>query len=167
MAFTTAAKLSCDDSLLRLAHKAAMHKADGLDYAGEISPLESFDYIKQNQSVVVDVRTAPEWQFIGVPDLSATPSKLLTLSWKIYPSFALNTKFISDLNAETYITKNTPLFFICRSGGRSLDAALAATADGYSYCFNITDGFEGDVDANRHRGTESGWKHDNLPWVQG
>lgn len=167
MAFMTAAKLSCDDLLLQLSYKAVQRRADGLDYAGEVSPQESFDYISQNRSVVIDVRTSPEWQFVGIPDLSGTPSKLLTISWKIYPSFVLNPKFIGDLIAETFITKDTPLFFICRSGGRSLDAALAVAAEGYNYCFNIIGGFEGEVGANRQRSMTCGWKYDNLPWVQG
>jgi rhodanese-related sulfurtransferase len=167
MAFMTAAKLSCDDSLSQLVDKAAQRRASGLYYSGEVSPQESFDYISKNPSIIIDVRTGPEWQFVGIPDLSDTPSRLVTISWKLYPSFVMNPRFIGDLIAETSIAKDTPLFFICRSGGRSLDAAVAVAAEGYYYCFNITGGFEGDVNSNRQRSMEHGWKHDNLPWVQG
>ncbi len=167
MAFKLATKLHSDSSLCLLAERAAQNKMAGLDYAGEVSPREAFDYVSVNPSVIVDVRTTPEWQFVGTPDLSNTPSQLLTLSWKLYPSFVLNPKFIGDLIAETSIHIDTPLFFLCRSGGRSLDAALAVTAEGYHYCFNITAGFEGEADATSHRSTKQGWKHDNLPWVQG
>lgn len=170
MAFMPASKLSSgvssDNILLRLVQNAALGRISGLDYAGELSPSESFAYISENPSVVVDVRTTPEWQFVGVPDLSSTPSRLLTLSWKLYPSFIDNPKFIADLLAETSITVDTPLFFICRSGGRSLDAAVATTAEGYHYCFNITGGFEGELDKDGHRAMASGWKHSNLPWRQ-
>ena len=138
-----------------------------MNYAGEISPKEAFEYASVNPSVIVDVRTTPEWQFVGIPDLSNTPSQLLTLSWKLYPSFALNPKFTGDLIAEPSINIDTPLFFLCRSGGRSLDAALAMTAEGYHYCFNITDGFEGEADGAGHRSTKQGWKNANLPWTQG
>ena len=74
---------------------------------------------------------------------------------------------MGDLLAETSITKHTPMFFLCRSGGRSLDAAIAVAAEGYNYCFNITGGFEGDIDEKSQRATIHGWKYANLPWVQG
>lgn len=167
MASSSTAKLSCDDSLQLLINKAAQNKIANLDYAGEVSPQEAFDYARSNHAVIVDVRTAPEWQFVGIPDLSNTPSQLLNLSWKLYPSFAYNPKFICNLTSETSISQNTPLFFLCRSGSRSLDAAVAVSAEGYNYCFNITDGFEGDVGIKGQRSTSQGWKYDNLPWVQG
>ena len=160
-------KLSSGDALQYLINKAAQQRVANLDYAGEVSPQEAFDYASNNPVVIIDVRTAPEWQFVGIPDLSNTPSQLLNLSWKLYPSFAYNPKFICDLTAETSISQNTPLFFLCRSGSRSLDAAVAASAEGYNYCFNITGGFEGDVGAKGQRSTAHGWKYDNLPWVQG
>lgn len=167
MALNNTAKLSCDDALQLLVNKAAQHRTSNLAYAGEVSPREAYDYISSNYAVIVDVRTAPEWQFVGVPDLSNTVSQLLNLSWKLYPSFAYNPKFICNLTAETSIYHDTPLFFLCRSGGRSLDAAVAASAEGYNYCFNITGGFEGDVGIKGQRSTTQGWKYDNLPWVQG
>jgi len=167
MAFRLATKLSADNALCQMVDKAAQRKHPGSKYAGEISPQEVYDYAKLNRSVIVDVRTAAEWQFVGLPDLKNTPSQLVTISWKLYPSFAINPKFIGDLMAEPSIRKDTPLFFICRSGGRSQDAAIAMANEGYQYCFNITGGFEGEADTMNHRSTKQGWKHDNLPWVQG
>jgi len=40
------------------------------------------------------------------------------------------------------------------------------TAKGYKRCFNVSDGFEGNLDGNRHRGTKGGWKVAGLPWIQ-
>jgi rhodanese-related sulfurtransferase len=57
--------------------------------------------------------------------------------------------------------------FLCRSGVRSRDAAIAMTAAGFKACYNVASGFEGDKDAAGHRGTVSGWKVDGLPWMQG
>jgi rhodanese-related sulfurtransferase len=68
--------------------------------------------------------------------------------------------------AETVPSRTTPLLFLCRSGARSRAAAMALTAEGYSRCFNIAEGFEGNLDANRHRGQVGGWKAAGLPWVQ-
>jgi len=55
--------------------------------------------------------------------------------------------------------------FLCRSGARSHHAAAAAAAAGYSSAYNILEGFEGDRDAEGHRGTVGGWKFHGLPWV--
>ena len=60
----------------------------------------------------------------------------------------------------------TPLLFICRSGARSRAAAEAMTDVGYRSCYNVAEGFEGQVDAERHRGRKAGWKAADLPWTQ-
>ena len=44
---------------------------------------------------------------------------------------------------------------------------MALTQAGYAACYNISDGFEGPHDKNRHRGSTAGWKARGLPWVQG
>lgn len=166
MSFQGTAGLPSGQALVELAEKTAGRKVGGLNYGGDISPVEAFSYIRNNKSFLIDVRTIPEWQFVGVPNLDGAVGQLLTLSWKHYPSFSLNAQFVDNLAANGSIHKDTPLFFLCRSGGRSLDAAVAMTEAGYNYCFNIEGGFEGEADTNGHRGTESGWKAANLPWVQ-
>ena len=60
----------------------------------------------------------------------------------------------------------TALYFICRSGARSLAAAQTAQAAGYRKSFNVADGFEGPPDASGHRGTVAGWKAEGMPWRQ-
>jgi hypothetical protein len=47
-----------------------------------------------------------------------------------------------------------------------LDAAIAMTAKGYSTCYNIAGGFEGDLDEGNRRGTKNCWKSAKLPWEQ-
>jgi rhodanese-related sulfurtransferase len=136
-------------------------------YAGDISPAAAYGFMLENESLLVDVRTLPEWQFVGIPDASATKANMLTVSWKLYPTFALNPEFLPAVVSETKNRKDLPIFFICRSGGRSLDAAVALTAQGYNYCFNISGGFEGEPNAQSHRGADSGWKASQLPWKQG
>ena len=64
------------------------------------------------------------------------------------------------------VPKDAPLYFICRSGNRSRQAAMLATDAGYSRAFNIEFGFEGRLGPNRHRGTAGSWKAEGLPWVQ-
>jgi rhodanese-related sulfurtransferase len=49
---------------------------------------------------------------------------------------------------------------------RSLAAAEAAVAAGYSHAYNVADGFEGPPDEDGHRGRIAGWKVEGLPWRQ-
>ena len=58
------------------------------------------------------------------------------------------------------------MLFICRSGARSAAAASAMTQAGYTSCWNVAQGFEGDRDAVGHRASVGGWKAAGLPWVQ-
>ena len=135
-------------------------------YAGEISPLKAFELLKSDPSaVLVDVRTVPEWAFTGCPDLSSLDKSVIKLSWRLYPTMQINSEFESQLSREID-DQHANILFMCKTGGRSLDAAIAMTAHGYTRCYNITHGFEGDLDAQHHRGTKSGWKADNLPWEQ-
>lgn len=132
---------------------------------------ESWTRLSQDQgSVLVDVRTTAEWAFVGLPDLSSIGKRPVLVEWLDFPGNNLNQAFVTQLtDALTKIgaNKDTELFFLCRSGGRSLSAARAMAVAGFSRCRNVADGFEGPLDPNRHRGSHSGWKAKGLPWVQG
>jgi len=106
-----------------------------------------------------------EWTLVGLPDLSSLQRTPLAISWKFYPSFERNERFLEQL-AQEVPDNTTVLMFLCKTGGRSLDAALAATAYGYKTCYNISGGFEGDANERRQRGTVNGWKSANLAWQQ-
>lgn len=132
----------------------------------EVSPLETWEQLKSDaKAQLIDVRTQPEWAFVGIPDLASLNKRALTLSWKTYPAFAVNENFTEQF-AREITDKQTPVFFLCRSGGRSLDAARAMAAQGYTQCYNVTDGFEGEPDASHKRGLAAGWKACGLPWGQ-
>ena len=59
-----------------------------------------------------------------------------------------------------------PVLLICRSGQRSVDAGEALEAAGFASVINVTEGFEGPLDDNYHRGTLGGWRCHGLPWQQ-
>ena len=135
-------------------------------YGGEIFPAEAYAFLRENPNgMLVDVRTQPEWQWTGQPDLAGAKGRLLSVSWKVAPQMQLNPHFETQLRAEG-ADETTPLFFLCRTGGRSLDAAIAMTQAGFAHCFNVIKGFEGDPDEARQRGKTNGWKGDGLPWGQ-
>jgi len=121
-------------------------------------------------AVLVDVRTIAEWAYVGLPDLSAIGKRPVLVEWQGFPDDRLNTAFVERLTealAPLGADTGTEIFFICRSGARSLRAAQAMAAAGYMRCRNVTDGFEGPLDPSRHRGQLGGWKAKGLPWTQG
>ena len=59
-----------------------------------------------------------------------------------------------------------PVLLLCRSGQRTLDAAAALEAAGFTQVINIVHGFEGDLDDKFHRSSLNGWRHAGLPWEQ-
>ena len=117
------------------------------------------------QAQLVDVRTDAEWNFVGVPDLAAAGKQAVLIPWQVYPTMQPNAAF-SDQLKEAGFTPEHHIYFICRSGQRSLAAAQAAQAAGFPRSYNVADGFEGGVDAAGHRGVASGWKAEGLPWRQ-
>ncbi len=136
-------------------------------YAGDISPQQAWDVLAgEANAVLVDVRTPAEWNYVGVPDLGQLGKKPLFLPWLFFPSMEINPQFVQNLET-VHLSQEAPLLFLCRSGVRSKAAAVAMTARGYTRCYNIIGGFEGDADAAHHRGTVSGWKAGGLPWLQG
>jgi rhodanese-related sulfurtransferase len=114
---------------------------------------------------LVDVRTDAEWNFVGLPDLSAAGKQVVPIQWQVYPTMQRTAGFIDQLR-EAGFTPEHHIYFICRSGQRSYAAAQAAQGAGFPHAYNVADGFEGAVDAEGHRGVASGWKAEGLPWRQ-
>lgn len=114
---------------------------------------------------LVDCRTDAEWNYVGIPDLSATGQDLVLIPWQIYPAMQVNAGFTEQMR-QAGLTEEHRIYFLCRSGVRSLAAAQAAQQAGFAHSYNVADGFEGPTDAGRHRGTVAGWKADGLPWRQ-
>ncbi|MDF1722365.1 MAG: rhodanese-like domain-containing protein [Minwuia sp.] len=135
-------------------------------YAGDKSPGDTFATLKADaDAVLVDVRTVPEWQFVGVPDLADLAKEALFVEWQAYPEMKINAGFVEAVTAKG-VTPDQTVFLLCRSGVRSKAAAKALTAAGFKACYNILEGFEGNADADGHRGKVGGWKHAGLPWRQ-
>ncbi len=137
------------------------------DYAGDLDVAEAWSLLKaDSQAQLVDVRTAAEWNFVGLPDLSSLGRTVHRIEWQVFPTMERNTGFVAQASTALGTDKTIPVLFLCRSGARSRAAAMAMTAAGYAKCFNIAGGFEGDLDGGRHRGKTNGWKAAGLPWAQ-
>ncbi len=138
----------------------------------ELSPQDSWDVLAENDdAVLVDVRTRPEWAFVGLPSLEALGRRLILAEWRHFPDMALNTSFAEALQEECGGRLSATMLFMCRSGARSLEAARHVSAWARAHgqdvkCINVAEGFEGDLNEDRHRGEANGWKARGLPWRQ-
>lgn len=132
----------------------------------DVEPGKAWDALKADSSAqLCDVRTEAEWTFVGIPDLGELDREVTLIPWQVYPSMQRNTAFVDHLRQAGF-GPETPIYFLCRSGARSLAAAEAASAAGYAHVYNVADGFEGPLDPHGHRGTVGGWKAAGLPWRQ-
>ncbi len=113
--------------------------------------------LADSQARLVDVRTQGEWDQVGVPDLAEAGTAPVLVSWQ-HATGAVNPAFLAELR-HAGVAPGQTLYFICRSGVRSMAAAHAAEAAGLGACFNVAYGFEGP------QGTGTGWKADGLPWT--
>jgi rhodanese-related sulfurtransferase len=121
-------------------------------------------------SQLIDVRTRAEWTYVGIPDLGPIGKRAVLVEWQTFPDQTVDPRFVERLAGELKAVGaqlDDDLFFICRSGGRSLAAAKAMAKAGYQACHNVAGGFEGPLDDDRHRGSVGGWKTAGLPWLQG
>jgi rhodanese-related sulfurtransferase len=139
-------------------------------FAGELSVEDAYLLLeKDSKATLVDVRTRPEWQFVGAPELGILDKSPVFLEWQVYPTMEVAADFVDRLAGELRergVDESAPILFLCRSGVRSRQAAEAMTRLGWSRCFNIAEGFEGALDEDRHRGARSGWRAKGLPWAQ-
>lgn len=127
-----------------------------LTYEGALAPDEAYALQKAGAKLV-DVRSRAELDFVG-----RIPGSV-EIEWKSYPGMLPNPNFVQQLTQK--IPQAAKVMFICRSGGRSHDAALAALQAGYK-AYNVLEGFEGDRDASGHRNSVGGWRAAGLPWTQ-
>ncbi len=138
-----------------------------LDYAGDISPSETWEQLKnEKNSYLIDCRTSAEWSLVGVPDLDSLGKRVCFIEWQTFPTMEKNARFLQEIS-EANINKDSKIILLCRSGARSRSAAEFLTSQGYKTCLNSSEGFEGVHDDFGQRGKVNGWKFYDLPWKQG
>ncbi|NIC43302.1 rhodanese-like domain-containing protein [Aquabacterium sp. A08] len=108
----------------------------------------------------VDVRMEIESLYVG------RPPGVVNVPWYEYPDLAADpARFARQVEAEAE-SKQRPILLICRSGKRTLEAAQALEAAGFTDVAHVVHGFEGELDDRFHRSTVSGWRYEGLPWEQ-
>ena len=154
-----AAGLLDDDEMHAIFARAEQRaRASRLPYAGAVTPREAWALQRAGAATIIDVRTRAEWELVG--HVPGTP----LVEWRRYGEDQPNAGFLAQL--DNVVSRDEPLLFLCRSGVRSHHTAETATRAGFLRAYNILEGFEGDLDADRRRGTQGGWRHAGLPWMQ-
>jgi len=133
----------------------AKARAINLPFAGGVRPRDAYALTHAGFATLVDVRSAEERRFVGhVPDSAH-------VAWATGTALTRNPRFVRELEAK--LRKDSVVLLLCRSGKRSALAAEAATKAGFTAAFNVLEGFEGELDANQHRGGADGWRFHALP----
>jgi rhodanese-related sulfurtransferase len=131
----------------------------GLPYAGGVPPHLAWQLFSSGEALLVDVRSGEERKFVGhVPDS-------LHVAWATGTALTRNPRFVRELEAKVG-GKEAVVLLLCRSGKRSALAAEAAAKAGFTQVYNVLEGFEGEIDAQQHRGVADGWRFRGLPWAQ-
>jgi rhodanese-related sulfurtransferase len=132
--------------------------AQGIRYAGSVTPPDAWALAQAGKAILVDVRTAEERKFVGhVPGT-------LHVAWATGTALTRNPRFERELEAKA--GKDKTILLLCRSGKRSALAAEAATKFGFRDVYNVLEGFEGEIDERQQRGGLGGWRYHGLPWIQ-
>ena len=147
--------MSDKTEILKKAEQRAME--NNLSYNGALTPQEAHTLMQENpETLLVDVRSIAELELVGrVPEA-------LHIEWAFYPGMVANPDFDKQLLQQ--VDKKRPLIFMCRTGGRSHNAATVAATLGYT-AFNMLEGFEGEANTDQQRTLINGWKHAGLPWT--
>ena len=118
-----------------------------------VKALDAFDLLsKKVNSYLIDTRSDLEWKTTGIPDLSSINKETYLFNWGPILDQNFFDKYKKFLLVK-FDQKDT-LFFICRSGSRSLMASQFAIKFGFKNSFNLFEGFCNENDQN--------WKK-NLP----
>lgn len=125
-----------------------------------LSAKQAYDELQANpNALLIDCRTEAEFYYVG------HPTDAVNIEWNTEPDFVINPHFCDEV-LRMAGRKERPIILICRSGKRSNEAGQALIKQGFTNVRNVRDGFEGELDADHHRGTLGGWRKEGLPWRQ-
>jgi rhodanese-related sulfurtransferase len=115
---------------------------------------------QQADALLIDVRMEVEFQYVG------HPPNAINLPWYDFPNYKPDVPAFVAAVEVLAKDKARPRVMLCRTGQRTVDAGIALEKAGFTNVINVLDGFEGDLDDDLHRNTETGWRYCALPWVQ-
>ncbi|MDH5184681.1 MAG: rhodanese-like domain-containing protein [Gammaproteobacteria bacterium] len=133
-----------------------------------LTPKQAWTLLQENpKSLLVDVRSNMEFLFVG------HPAGAVHIPWIDEPDWTINPHFVTDIRklilggiSDHHSEANVPIVLICRSGKRSLEAGELLLENGFTDVYNVSEGFEGELDEHHHRSSQGGWRFADLPWEQ-
>jgi len=132
-----------------------------------ISPEEAYSLVKNDPTaVLIDVRASMEFLFVGHPVGAIHVAWIDEPDWEINPDFVKQVRQVLLGGVSHSDHNSVPVLLICRSGKRSLEAGELLVKSGMREVYNVSEGFEGDLDETHHRSSTGGWRFHNLPWEQ-
>ena len=137
-----------------------------MSYKRNLLPKMAVERLNENpEAVLIDVRTKAEHKYVGYPENSILIPWFDESDLESNPD-AFYESVLAVLSERTDVLE-TELILICRSGFRSNEALKCLQSKGFTCVSHVASGFEGDLDENDHRGNLNGWRHDDMPWMQG
>jgi len=121
-----------------------------MNHISNISSEECLKKLEENEnSQLVDVRTPEEFKNDGFSDLTLINKELHKITI-VNSDGSPNDNFLNEFN-NLGLSNDSEIYFICRSGARSMRAAMMVAELGYQNIYNVEDGFT------------LGWKPRGLP----
>ena len=113
---------------------------------------------KESSALLIDVRSSMEFLFVG------HPTGAIHVPWIDEPDWQINKNFATEV--RKLLLYERAIILICRSGKRSLEAGNFLLENGFKNIYNISDGFEGELNEKHQRSSLGGWRFYGLPWEQ-
>ena len=137
-------------------------------HPGELSPKQAWQMLQDDpRALLVDIRSTMEFLFVGHPKGAVHVAWIDEPDWKVNPNFTTEIrKLILGGVVHAGEISSAPVLLICRSGKRSMEAGKLLIENGFEEVYNISEGFEGELDEHHHRSTTGGWRFHGLPWEQ-
>jgi len=132
-----------------------------------LSPIEAYETLQDIPSaLLIDIRSNMEFLFVGHPKGAIHVPWIDEPDWCVNPDFEKEIRQLMLGGICDQGESSPPIILICRSGKRSVDAGKALLDSGFHNVCHVTEGFEGDRDAEYHRSSVGGWRFRGLPWEQ-
>ncbi|GAB6192768.1 rhodanese-like domain-containing protein [Desulfocastanea catecholica] len=159
-------------TIVILAFMAPIGNAFGYE---DVYPEDAADMVYYDGAYILDVRTPQEWNWVGHPGVNRNGEgeyldyeHVLNVPYEVYHEgymkgdvLIVNNQFVKDV--KRLLGKDATIITMCRSGVRSVSAAIALEDAGFTDVYNMVTGFEGDKDYQGYR-TVNGWKVVGLPY---
>ena len=134
----------------------------------ELTPPQTWQLLQDDpKTVLIDVRSTMEYLFVGHPVGAVHIPWIDEPDWEVDPAFATHVrKLILGGSERCSTTSCAPIILICRSGYRSREAGELLEREGFREVYNVSEGFEGELNERHQRSTLGGWRSHGLPWEQ-